>query len=206
MKNQRKLTLLLLIGFLAGSSPVQSFGTPHPVAAPAKEFLKVDEALKLAFPGSTIKRGTVYLTEAQKKKASKLAKAKLSLGIVHPYEAFDEQGKLVGTAYFDTHQVRAKKESLMIVVSPSGTISRIEVCAFGEPVDYLPSGRWFAQFVGKRLNDDLNLKRDIRGITGATLSGEATTRCARRILALHEAIKPAPPKPKPTEKDKGRDA
>lgn len=202
MQNQRKLTFLLLIGFLAGSSPVQSFGTPY-CAAPVKEFLKVDEALKLAFPGSTIKRGTVYLTKEQKKKAAKLAKTKLSSGIVHPYEAFNEKDELVGTAYFDTHQVRSKNESIMIVVAPNGTISRIEVCAFGEPLDYLPSGSWYAQFVGKQLNDDLNLKRDIRGITGATLSGQATTRCARRVLAIHEAIKPAPPKPKPTEKDIG---
>lgn len=195
MKLRSQLTLLLVVATLALSSTAPALV----VAARGTEFLKVDEALALAFPKAKVKRGTVYLTEEQKKKAAKLAKAKLAQSIVHPYEAFDKEGKLVGTAYFDTHLVRAKKESVMIVVAPDATIKRIELCAFGEPVDYIPSGRWYGQFLGKHLDDELNLGRDIRGITGATLSAQATTRCARKVLAIHLAIQPPVPKPVPEE-------
>ncbi len=200
MNYRTSLLLIALFGFLGISSPEQVLGATtakEPVALPTSEFLNVTEALALAFPKCTTKRGTVYLTKEQKKQASKLAKVELEVGIVHPYEAFNKKGELVGTAYFDTHRVRAKKQSLMIVVAPDKTIARIELCAFGEPSDYIPSGRWYGQFLGKQLNDDLNLDRDIRGITGATLSAKSTTLCARRILALHEAIQVPVPTPKP---------
>ena len=200
MNQRSKTTLLLFLSCLAFSSTAPVLSAARVVVTRAKQFLKVDEALALAFPGAEVKRGTVYLTEEQKKKAAKLAKTKLTQSIVHPYEAFDKKGELVGTAYFDTHQVRTKKESIMIIVAPDGTIARIELCAFGEPLDYMPSGRWYGQFLGKRLDDDLNLGRDIQGITGATLSGQATTRCARRVLATHLAIQPPAPKPKPIPK------
>jgi hypothetical protein len=155
----------------------------------------VNEALALAFPDCEIKRGTIYLTKEQKKEAKELAKLEIDLNILHPYEAFNAKGELVGTAYFDSHRVRTKNETVMIVVSPEERITRVEVCAFGEPTDYIPGDRWYAQFLDKPLNDELNLKRGIRGVTGATLTARATTDCARRVLALHEAVQEPEPEP-----------
>ncbi|MEO2094376.1 MAG: hypothetical protein ABGY71_09970, partial [bacterium] len=42
-----------------------------------------------------------------------------------------------------------------------------------------------AQFKGKQLDHQLRLKRDIKAVTGASLTAKATTSSARRILALH---------------------
>ena len=154
-----------------------------------KVFMRVDEALKLAFPDCEVDRGTVYLTEDQRKRAKDLAKFDIPLRIFHPYKAMKD-GKHIGTAYFDTHKVRTMNESVMIVVTPDDKISRVEILSFSEPVEYVPSGKWYGQFTDKKLNDDLSLKRKIRGMTGATLTARATTKCARRVLALHQAIKP----------------
>jgi hypothetical protein len=105
-----------------------------------------------------------------------------------------KDGKLVGTAYFDTHLVRTLAETLMVVVSPAGTIARIEVLSFSEPEEYLPREHWYAQFPGKALDDELSTKRGIRAVSGATLTARATTEAARRVLALHQVVSRRAPK------------
>jgi hypothetical protein len=57
--------------------------------------------------------------------------------------------------------------------------------SFGEPEEYIPRTKWYAQFMGKGLQDDLRLKGDIKGVSGATLTATATASAARRTLALH---------------------
>ncbi len=171
--------------------------------------LTVDEALKLAFPGCRVKRTTVYLKKPHKKRIAKLAGEKWTKGVVFPYVA-TKDGKLVGTAYFDAHRVRTLRETVMIVVEPTGKIGRVEVLAFGEPPAYRPRAKWYAQFVGHELNARLRLKRGIQGVSGATLTARATTSAARRTLALHEVLgemaaerakqAPAPQKPRAPKK------
>ncbi|HEY4594500.1 MAG TPA: FMN-binding protein, partial [Thermoanaerobaculia bacterium] len=97
-------------------------------------------------------------------------------------------GQPAGTAYFDTHKVRTLPETLMIVVDPQGKVSRVEVLSFAEPEDYLPPNRWYGQFAGQGLGDDLALGRHIRNVTGASLTARATTEAVRRVLALHQVI------------------
>jgi hypothetical protein len=150
-----------------------------------KVFLTREEALELAFPDCERKRLTTYLTKAQTKRVAELAKVPFDRSVVFAYEA-RRKGELVGTAYFDTHKVRTHREILMIVVGPAARIRRIEVLAFAEPVDYLPRGAWYGQFTGRGLDDELELKRAIKGVTGATLTARATTAAARRLLAVHQ--------------------
>ena len=159
-------------------------------------YLTVEEALALAFPGCEVERRSVYLTDEQKERAAELAGVEIERGIVRPYVA-TRDGALVGTAYFDAHRVRTKRETLMIVVAPDGRIARLELLAFAEPEEYAPRGKWYGQFTGKRLDEELSLKRGIRGITGATLTARATTAAARRVLALHEVVFGAPPESRP---------
>ena len=149
--------------------------------------MTVDEALELAFPGCEVERTTVYLKKQHKRRIAKLSGEKWTKGVVFPYVA-TKDGKLVGTAYFDVHRVRTVRETVMIVIDTEQKIRRIEVLAFAEPKDYLPRARWYAQFVGRKLDDRLRLKRAIKGVTGATLTARATTGAARRILALHKVL------------------
>ena len=108
--------------------------------------------------------------------------------MLHPYRAHDDQGRLIGTAYFDNHSVRTKRETLMFVVDPEGHLSRIEVLAFGEPPQYMPKARWYAQLLGLGLSPELSLKGEIKNMAGATLSARATVSAARRVLAAHQLI------------------
>ncbi len=165
-----------------GSSTADARG-----AAVSKVFLTQEEALALAFPECTIERRTIYLDKARKARVAELAKIEFDQGVVYTYAA-RKSDKLVGTAYFDTHRVRALRESLMIVVAPDGTMQRLEVLSFAEPLEYLPRASWYAQFLKKRLDDELDLKRGIRGIAGATLTARATADAVRRVLAVHAVL------------------
>lgn len=167
------LALLLLLG---GSG-----------AASSKVFLSVDEALRLAFPSTKVERRNAYLTPEQVRRAAELSGEEVKSALVTRYEA-RRDGQLLGTAYFDTHRVRTLPETLMIVVDPQGRVERIEVISFREPEEYLPRGRWYEQFRGKALGPALQLKRDLRPVTGATLTARATTDAVRRVLALHRVL------------------
>lgn len=155
--------------------------------AAARVFLTVDEALKLAFPGCQVERRTAYLTPEQLARARRLAGVEVP-GALVSYYAASRDGQPAGTAYFDTHRVRTLPETLMVVVDPAGRVTRIEVLSFREPEEYLPRGPWYGQFAGRELGPELDLKRGIRPVTGATLTARATTAAVRRVLALHQVI------------------
>jgi Na+-translocating ferredoxin:NAD+ oxidoreductase RnfG subunit len=155
--------------------------------AAAKVFLSVDEALKVAFPGGQVERRTAFLTPAQVQKVKDLSGVEVPSALVS-YHTAVRGGQPAGTAYFDTHKVRTLPETLMIVVDPQGKVARIEVISFREPEEYMPRGPWYQQFLGKRLDADLQIKRGLRPVTGATLTARATTDAVRRVLALHQVI------------------
>ena len=151
-------------------------------AASSKVFLTVDEALRLVFAGAKVERRTAYLTKEQVRKAAELSGEEVASALVTYYEGPG------GLAYFDTHRVRTLPETLMVVVDPQGKVKRIEVITFREPEEYMPRGNWYGQFKGRKLDRDLEVKRGIHPVTGATLTVRATTGAVRRVLALHQVI------------------
>jgi hypothetical protein len=147
----------------------------------------VDEALRLAFPQCEIKRETIFLTEQQLKSARALSGESVTRALTVRHVA-RRKGSLVGTAYFDVHLVRTLQETLLVVVKPDGTLGRVEVLSFDEPLDYLPREGWYRQFDGEALDANLQIDRAIHAVTGATLTAEAAMAAARRVLALHQVI------------------
>ena len=174
------------------------------VAAAGEVFLTKEEALELAFEDCEVTRSTVTLSKAQRARVKKLSGKDPGKSLVYPYVA-TKDGKVVGTAWFDVHKVRTLRETLMIVVDADGKISRVEVLAFGEPTEYMPRASWYAQFVGKGLDETLSLKKGIKKVTGATLTARATTDAARRTLAIHQVWREAcATPPKKNEGKKGK--
>ena len=158
--------------------------------APAVVLLTQEEALGEVFSGAEVERQTEFLSEEQVAEIQERAGSELGSRIVIRYRGTRE-GQLVGTAYFDAHLVRTLPETIMVLLGREGSVQRVEVLSFEEPRDYLPRARWFEQFHGKLLDDDLALNRSIRGVTGATLSSRAVTQAVRRILATHRVLEAA---------------
>jgi hypothetical protein len=180
MRRRSRIALALALGALAAR------------AAGATVFLAEDEALKLAFPDADrVEDRTVILTDEQKLDVEKRAHAPVEtqLWTIHVGWKGDA---VQGYAIIDSHVVRTLPETFMVVIDPAGTVRRVEILAFHEPPEYLPTARWVGQFAGRTLNDDLKLNGAIQGITGATLSATAMTAGVRRALALFAVVvKPA---------------
>jgi len=153
----------------------------------AQVYLTQGQALKLAFPGSTItvERKTLFLTDEQVKEIQRLAKTKVESKIVTYYAGLSAKG-VEGYVFFETNIVRTMPETFMIVVNPDSSVRFVEMLAFYEPPDYLPTKRWFELFGEKELNKDLWVKRGIANVSGATLSSNAITAGVRRALATFE--------------------
>ena len=94
----------------------------------------------------------------------------------------------MGRVYVDTHQVRTKRESLLVSLDASGRVQRIDVTAFLEPPEYIASPSWMRQFHGKPLDEDLAIQRAIRPIAGATLTAQAVSRAIRRVMAIDQVL------------------
>src|SRR5262245_12955644 len=156
-------------------------------AAAEARLLSREEALNLAFPGAEIRQSMLFLTDAEIKEASTLAGSKIESAMVARFDAI-KAGNPAGFAYLETHVVRTKKESLLVILDAQGKILRVEVVAFLEPPEYMPPDRWYRQFDGRALSEDLQMKRSIHPVTGATLTAKATTDAARRALAIHNVL------------------
>jgi hypothetical protein len=158
--------------------------------AAAKVFLAKDEALALAFPGAERIEDRVFiLTDAQKAEVERRAHAPLETQLWTIRVGWKDD-QVLGYAIIDSHTVRTLPETFMAVIDPQGTLRRVEVLAFHEPPEYLPTDRWIAQFAGRGLDDDLKLGAGVQGITGATLSAQAMTAGVRRVLALFAVLVP----------------
>jgi hypothetical protein len=157
--------------------------------AQAKVFHSQQEALALAFPDADeIRVKTAVLTKQQASRVEELAGAELDTEIVKLYSGW-KAGELLGYAYIDVHRVRTLSEAFMVVLTPGGAVRSLRVLAFYEPLDYLPTDRWYRQFDGvPPQSQPLRVGRDIHGIMGATLSARAVAGSVRRVQAFYEVL------------------
>jgi len=178
--------------------------------AGAKVFYSVDEALQLVFPdASTIEEETLSLSEPEAHQVESLARARLESRRI-PVHVGKHDQKVLGYAMVDVHVVRTQPEAVLVVLGPEGTVdvhvvrtqpeavlvvlgpdgmvASTILLAFGEPLDYLPPGRWLRQFDRKTLSPDLALGQGIAAITGATLSAYGITDSVRRALAVYQVM------------------
>lgn len=159
----------------------------------ATVFLAKDEALSLAFPGADrVEERVFILTDEQKRLVETMARAPLDTKLWTIHVGWRD-GAIQGYVVIESHVVRTLPETCMVVVDPQGSVQRVEILAFHEPAEYLPTARWVEQFKGRALDGELKLNAGIHAITGATLSATAMTASVRRALALVAVlVKPAP--------------
>jgi len=156
----------------------------------AQGVITQEEALALAAPNATWQRHTAYLAEDDLAAIREQSNGVEVEQLVISYYVAHQEGRKTHVAYFDAHLVRTLSEVIMVVVTDSSTVDRVEVLRFSEPPDYRAPDGWLAQFEGHDLDDDLSLKGDIVGMTGATLTARAVTGAVRRMLAVHGYLRP----------------
>ena len=172
----RWLLVFILWGSLAGSTLEAQFG-----------LITREEALASAFPDASVADERIFLTDEQGERIEGISRVDLS-GKLYARYVVSRNGMVVGRAYIDTHQVRTKKESLLVSLDASGRVQRIDVTVFLEPPEYIAGPSWMRQFYDKPLDGDLAIQRSIRPIAGATLTAYAISEAIRRVMAMDQVL------------------
>lgn len=92
--------------------------------------------------------------------------------------------------WFVVDEVRGKHELITYAlgIDPEGHARGIEILEYRESHGgEVRDAAWRAQFAGKSAADPLQLDRDIRNISGATLSCRHVTDGVKRLLKLYES-------------------
>lgn len=178
-------SIFLKTGLTLFSLAILLFVTPQGFG---KIFYSKTEALDLAFgAGPEVEMLPLFLTEQQVADVERLARAKLDSALFTFYVGRRRNGKIVGYAAIESHTVRTKPETLLILVSPEGEVEKIEVLAFHEPPEYQPTAPWFAQMYRRALAQ-LDFNSEIQGISGATLSARSALTSVRKVLAIYQLV------------------
>ncbi len=143
------------------------------------------EAMELAFGESaTVKMMPIFLSKEQISSIQKLARVKVDSAMFTFYVG-RVNDKILGYAAIESHIVRTKPETILIVLSPEGKLRQIEMLAFHEPPEYQPPANWFKQLLNKTIAQ-LDFNTGVQAITGATLSSRAAIKSARKVVATFQ--------------------
>jgi Na+-translocating ferredoxin:NAD+ oxidoreductase RnfG subunit len=155
-------------------------------------FLKEAEAPKAVFPDATAFHRKVIpsSSQLQEKIRAKLGKTKTSIW-ESSYTTFVAQkgDTILGYAVVVEEIGKHRPITLIVGVEKDGKVRDAAVIAYREAYGgEIKDPRFLAQYRGKTSKDPLLPYRDIRNITGATLSVEAMGRGIKKALALVEIV------------------
>ena len=152
-----------------------------------KIYYSKNEAMELAFgQDATVEMLSLFPDDKEIVRIEKLARVKMDSAMFTFYVG-KQEGKVLGYAAIETHTVRTKPETLLVVLSAQGELQAIYTLAFHEPPEYQPPQRWFEQLYNLPIKG-LSFNTDVQGITGATLSTRAGLNSARKVLAIYNIM------------------
>lgn len=158
----------------------------------AKVYLTPEQALELAFPNADrIETQTLRIDAKLKTDIQKRIKTLVRFSKMDVHIGMNE-GKPMGYAMIHNVKGRVRPITFMVVIGTGGKIQRVEILAYreshGGEIRY-PS--FLKQFAGKGILDPIRNKRDIRNISGATISCRSIADGVRVLLSLWEEVYPA---------------
>lgn len=153
------------------------------VGSLATVYYSKQEALALAFgEGATVEMLPLFLSDEQRAAIERLGRVSLDSNLYTFYVGKRGEQHL-GYAAIETHTVRTKPETLLIVLDKEGKLRQTVVLAFHEPPEYQLPPQWFARLVEVPL-EELRLGGGVEGVSGATLSARAAIDSVRKVLAI----------------------
>ena len=158
--------------------------TPAAVYAEAKIFISVEQAQKKMFPGQSLKKTPVILTETQ------IEKMRTASSVRYPFRG-DSIWQATDNGWFVIDEVLGKHEMIVYAVgiTAEGTIKDIEILEYHESYGYqVAEESWRQQFVGKSSSSAIKLGTDIKNISGATLSCKHVTDGVKRLMVMHDLV------------------
>lgn len=150
----------------------------------ATVYLTVEQAQSVLFPGATFQASPLTLTDEQ-------VKAIERAGGVHVLNRQLRVWRVSTGGWFIADEVVGKHEFIPFAVAldDHGAVKGIEILEYREAYgDQIRKDNWRQQFVGRQPGARLRLEKEIRNISGATLSCKHVTDGVNRLLATYEIV------------------
>ncbi len=159
----------------------------------AVELFKAEAALKNIFPTATnFEKKNIVLTEEQVRLVQESAGVsfeKTHSSTLVVYQVMAAQ-KVIGYAFEDVVVGKWAPIRYLVGLDLQGAVLQVVVLEYkeirGRPV---AKKRFLNQYKGKTIQDELMLRVDIDGVTGATISSRSMTDGVRKILHIYQLIK-----------------
>ena len=136
---------------------------------------------------SEISKKNILLKNDQVKKIQQDVKAKIKSKIFRVFKAI-YKNKILGYGIVLNQKVRSKNAVIIYMISNDSILKSIEIIAFNEPPEYIPSETWIKQFENITTDQRLRVSKEIPTITGATLSARSIVDGSRIAFAFYEEI------------------
>jgi hypothetical protein len=150
-------------------------------SAYATTYLTVEQAQQAIFPGAKLEQAFVALTADQQREIERLA------GMPVPRREI-RAWRVPGGGLFIVDDVVGKHELITYALglNADGSVRQIEILDYRESYGWeIRNPNWRRQFVGKTPADPVRLDKDIRNISGATMSCRHLTEGVKRLLAAY---------------------
>lgn len=165
---------------------------PRRLRAQAGVFLSIEEAPRAVFPEGTAFEQKVIPASPELREAiqGRLGQTRPSLWEPEYVLFTVRKGtKILGHAVIVEEIGKHRPITFVVGVRPDGSVQDVALMVYREPYGgEVRHRRFLAQYRGKKLATPLLPFRDIRNITGATLSVEALGRGVKKALALLTAL------------------
>jgi Na+-translocating ferredoxin:NAD+ oxidoreductase RnfG subunit len=162
--------------------PYVALGLSVPVHASV--YLTVEQAQSVMFPRQRLTPAFRDLQPAQ------IAAIKEASGVA-PLSRQLQAWRAQDGGWFIVDRVVGKHEFITyaVAITPEGRVRDVEILEYLETYGgEVRNANWRQQFVGKGFGTPLQLGKDIKNISGATLSSRHVTDGVRRILATYQLV------------------
>jgi len=175
--------------FLGGATGAWLVLGPAGLAAQEGVFLTADEASRQLFPDAAITPRTVVATPALQQRIRDLLGRPPSLWEEsYRISTLTRADAVAGFVVVVEEIGKHRPITFAVGVRPDGKVQDLAVLAYREAYGgEIKDRRFLGQYREKGLGDVLLPFRDIRNISGATLSVQATGRAARKAIAVLRA-------------------
>ncbi len=155
----------------------------------AIQYVSIDQAQRLCFSeASKFVLASVVLTDAQMADIEKDSGVRVRNKVQQVWKVY------AGTAFlgwFISDQVIGKHDEIDwgLALNKDGTVRQCEIMEYRERYgSAIRNSEFRNQFVGKKHGDLLQLNKDIRNISGETLSSKHVTEGVKRLLSFYEIV------------------
>ncbi len=158
-----------------------------PISAQAIEYLSVEQSQKIIFPqANSFQNISLSFSQEEKNKIEEMSGLALDDARMETWKVLRD-GTVLG--YFFINEVIGKHEYITYALGleNTGKIKSLEILQYREAHGQeIIEESWRKQFCEKDLSAGLEVAKEIKNISGATLSCKHVTAGIRRLLAIYQ--------------------